>query len=229
MGFGGLSGFWVSFNRFFRLLSRNEFVALLLSLASIILLFLLLMAEFGSFFTNSVRFGLLVCFGVIFLVDLYFLVLVIKSIHLCHNSEKALFLNSMGVKESWNDIITSLSKLSDAPHLSREEIGFITCCLSMDAQEALARRIKEIDDKETRLSSVLKIRYSDLTPNEHSCCLYIIQGKSMKEIAALLRLSPVTVKIMRSHIRQKLGVSEGRNLKTHLQAVSQIAFGSVDI
>jgi DNA-binding CsgD family transcriptional regulator len=56
-----------------------------------------------------------------------------------------------------------------------------------------------------------------LTPNELNVADMIRQGKTSKEIAALMALSIRTVEVYRYHIRKKLGLTKRKiNLRTHL-------------
>lgn len=62
----------------------------------------------------------------------------------------------------------------------------------------------------------LPAKFQKLTPTEMQIANLVKLGKTTKEIAELLRLSPGTVHIHRKHIRKKLGLT---NQKTNLQSV----------
>lgn len=60
-------------------------------------------------------------------------------------------------------------------------------------------------------------RYLQLTPAEMQVAELVRQGKSTKEIAALLNLSPFTVSIHRQHLRKKFGIAgSSQNLRSFL-------------
>ena len=59
--------------------------------------------------------------------------------------------------------------------------------------------------------------YYRLTPQEIQIANKIKHGKTTKEIAALMNLSPKTIEFHRSNIRKKLGLNGTKeNLRTHL-------------
>lgn len=61
------------------------------------------------------------------------------------------------------------------------------------------------------------VGYSKLTPAELQVAYFIRQGKSTKEIAHLLNISPRTVESHRDHIRKKIGIrSKGVSLRKAL-------------
>ena len=81
----------------------------------------------------------------------------------------------------------------------------------------LESNIKEIISPfATKLSS----RFLNLTPTEIQVASLIKDGKTSKEIAALLNASENTVRSHRFHIRSKLGIKKKKvNLKSYLKSL----------
>jgi PAS domain S-box-containing protein len=72
-------------------------------------------------------------------------------------------------------------------------------------------------------SPLLKnIRQFDLTPKELKVAVLVKEGKSTKEIAALLRIASGSIDIHRKNIRKKMGLNNRRaNLQSYLQTFEQ--------
>jgi len=63
----------------------------------------------------------------------------------------------------------------------------------------------------------LKLNYYDLTPREIEVANLVREGRSIKEIAALLRVTIRTVESHRKSLREKMGLKNRKtNLRTHL-------------
>ncbi|MGD8991374.1 MAG: LuxR C-terminal-related transcriptional regulator [Desulfobacterales bacterium] len=59
-----------------------------------------------------------------------------------------------------------------------------------------------------------------LTPTEIQVANFIRQGKTTKEIAEMLNLSPKTIEFHRDNIRAKIGIKNKKiNLRTHLMSI----------
>jgi DNA-binding NarL/FixJ family response regulator len=59
-----------------------------------------------------------------------------------------------------------------------------------------------------------------LTPTEIQVANFIRQGKTTKEIAEMLNLSPKTIEFHRDNIRTKMGIKNKKiNLRTHLMSI----------
>ena len=78
-----------------------------------------------------------------------------------------------------------------------------------------------IEDIISPISNTLASKYLELTPAEIQTVDLIKQGKTSKEIAALLNVSPKAVSFHRGNIRKKLGLHNKKiNLRTYLQSLS---------
>jgi DNA-binding CsgD family transcriptional regulator/signal-transduction protein with cAMP-binding, CBS, and nucleotidyltransferase domain len=92
-----------------------------------------------------------------------------------------------------------------------------------------ARQKEYLSVIETNLNNIiapfmqnLSIASSNLTHTEMKVANLIKDGKTTKEIADLLNLSPSTVDFHRNNIRSKLGLkNKGESLKTHLLSLSR--------
>jgi DNA-binding CsgD family transcriptional regulator len=62
----------------------------------------------------------------------------------------------------------------------------------------------------------LSAKYVNLTPTEIRVAYFIREGKTTKEIAEVMALSPRTVETHRKKIRTKLGIENKENLRSHL-------------
>ena len=103
------------------------------------------------------------------------------------------------------------------PYIEKlEKIG-----LNEDAQTFVNIIKSNIDDLISPLASNLSSRYLALTPGEIQVADLIKQGKTSKEIALMLNVSPKAVSFHRGNLRKKLGLSnQKRNLRTFLQSFS---------
>ena len=76
-----------------------------------------------------------------------------------------------------------------------------------------------INDLISPLESSLSSKYFSLTPTEIQIADLIKQGKTSKEIASMLMVSPKAVSFHRGNLRKKLGLLNKKiNLRTHLQS-----------
>ncbi len=74
-----------------------------------------------------------------------------------------------------------------------------------------------LNDMASPLIRSLSSRFLGLTPAEMQVANLTKQGKTMKEIAQMLNLSPGTIKTHRIHIREKIGIKKKKvNLRTYL-------------
>jgi PAS domain S-box-containing protein len=90
--------------------------------------------------------------------------------------------------------------------------------LNEDAQVFVNIIKSNIDDLISPLASTLSSKYFALTPSEIQIADLIKQGKTSKEIASMLNVSPKAVSFHRGNLRKKLGLSNKKiNLRTYLQ------------
>ena len=80
-----------------------------------------------------------------------------------------------------------------------------------------------LEDLISPLASTLSSKYFALTPTEIQVTDLIKQGKTSKEIAAMLNVSPKAVSFHRGNIRKKLGLLNKKiNLKSYLHSFPPI-------
>lgn len=87
---------------------------------------------------------------------------------------------------------------------------------SGQAWEAFEQHFTQIHET---FYSVLRSRCAALSPTELKVCALIKLNLSMKEVAALLTVTDMTVKKHRYNIRKKLGLAEGESLVAFLASV----------
>ncbi len=77
----------------------------------------------------------------------------------------------------------------------------------------------KMSSKYSSLSVSLKKVYPDLTPREIDYCLLTKLNLSIKETAAMLNVSPATVKVARSRLKQKMNIDADVSLLKHLDTI----------
>jgi PAS domain S-box-containing protein len=107
-----------------------------------------------------------------------------------------------------NKIITPhLDRLSQTG-LNQEQTAYL---------EVVRKRMKEITSE---LGRSFSKEYYNLSPREMEVANHVIEGKTSKEVAGILMLSPRSVEVHRQAIRKKLGISGKKiNLRSHLQSI----------
>lgn len=94
------------------------------------------------------------------------------------------------------------------------------CDLYGEAKTYLNIINTNLDDIFSQQSKTLFGKYMDLTPMEIRIADFIRDGKSTKEIAQLLGLSPSSIEWHRKNIREKFGITNKKiNLQTYLAAL----------
>ena len=95
-----------------------------------------------------------------------------------------------------------------------------------DASQTYVDIIKSnLKDIIAPIANTLSSKYISLTPTEIQVANLISQGKTSKEIALMLHVSPKAVSFHRGNIRKKLGLlNKKTNLKTYLQTFPEQDF-----
>jgi PAS domain S-box-containing protein len=96
------------------------------------------------------------------------------------------------------------------------------CRLEVDAKAYVNIISTHLNDLTAQVSKTLSAKYMNLTPTEIRIADLIRDGKSTKEIAALLSLSPSSIQWHRKNIREKLGLTHQKvNLRTYLASLGE--------
>jgi len=114
-----------------------------------------------------------------------------------------------------NNVISNLKKLV-MPYIEKIKKGRI------EGNDLVSLNVIEsnLKDIASPFASKLSSEYLSLTPKELQVADLIKEGKTTKEIAEFMSLSPATVEIHRYHIREKLGLSRKKtNLRTYLSSL----------
>ena len=91
--------------------------------------------------------------------------------------------------------------------------------LNLDAQTFVNIIKLNINDLLSPFANTLSSKYFSLTPSEIQIADLIKHGKTSKEIASMLNVSPKAVSFHRGNIRKKLGLLNKKiNLRSYLQA-----------
>ena len=118
------------------------------------------------------------------------------------------------VKEA---LLTNIKKLI-FPYIEKLEARR----LDADAQTYVDIVKSNLSDLISPLANSLSSKYFELTPSEIQIADLIKAGKTSKDIASMLNVSPKAVSFHRGNLRKKLGlVNKKINLRTYLQSFSQ--------
>ena len=97
-----------------------------------------------------------------------------------------------------------------------EKLEYIN--LNQDAQTLVNIIKSNINDLISPYASNLSSKYFALTPSEIQIADLIKHGKSSKEIASILNVSPQAIAFHRGNLRKKLGlINKKINLRNYLQ------------
>jgi PAS domain S-box-containing protein len=118
------------------------------------------------------------------------------------------------VKEN---LLVDIKKLV-SPYIEKLE----NTSLNQDARTFLNIIKSNVDDLISPFAETLSSKYFSLTPSEIQIADFIKHGKTSKEIAAILNVSPKSVSFHRGNLRKKLGLlNKKMNLRTYLQTFPQ--------
>jgi len=121
------------------------------------------------------------------------------------------------------NLVSRLSNLIAAGNLSTEAENDL-----LEIINALDQKLNEdnwqqfeiaFHNVHPRFSTSLLSRYPDLTPGELKHSILIGLGLNIKDMASVLNQHPDSIKVTRSRIRRKLGISNETNLQSFLMMV----------
>ena len=116
----------------------------------------------------------------------------------------------------------SLDILSSDSSLPPEKAGGLIDRLSPERRQHIIKNVERyIYDDNTKKAALLKA-CPQLTESEFQICWLIVQGKSLREVCAILQKNESNITSQRSHIRRKLGLQRKDNLRIYLtNAINQ--------
>jgi DNA-binding CsgD family transcriptional regulator len=121
-------------------------------------------------------------------------------------------------KKQAQEIIVSKARKIIYPYLEKLD----SCAADEEVRIYLNIIRSNLDELLAPYVNPLSQQYLNFTPMEMRIADLIKQGKTTKEIAGLLKVSPFAVSFHRSNIRKKCGLqNEKRNLRAYLNAVEQ--------
>ena len=120
-------------------------------------------------------------------------------------------------KRAVEESIVRHFKTTISPYLEELE----KCKLDQRGKTCLEIVKAGIEDVPINISRNISLRYMDLTPAEVQVAELIRQGKTSKEIAEFMFVSPSTVSFHRNNLRKKLGILQKKtNLRSYLSSLS---------
>jgi DNA-binding CsgD family transcriptional regulator len=140
-----------------------------------------------------------------------------QSLHLqeVNTALKVLLKQREDDRKEFGEVVRSNVKELISPYLEQLKKGRLT-----STQKALADILESnLGNIISPFISQLSSNYVNLTPTEIRVANLVKEGKTNKEIAALLYLSKNTILFHRHNIRTKLGLRKSKkNLRSHLLA-----------
>ena len=90
-----------------------------------------------------------------------------------------------------------------------------------DMLDAVSAAIERDTQRRSRDAAMdgLRARYETLTPREREVMAHVVSGLMNKQVAGLIGLSEITVKIHRGHVMRKMGVRSLADLVRHAEAL----------
>jgi DNA-binding response OmpR family regulator/DNA-binding CsgD family transcriptional regulator len=124
------------------------------------------------------------------------------------------FLNKF--KKRMEDLLLTLP---DNQIQQREKLAsFITDLEGHLIQENWQRFQLSFDAVHSSFIQILAEAHPELSPAEVKLCIFLRLGMNTKDISNLLYLNPESIKVARSRLRQKLGLTHNHNLHNYLSA-----------
>jgi len=115
------------------------------------------------------------------------------------------------------ELLVNIKKLI-FPYIEKLE----TRRLDEDAKTYINIVKSNLKDLISPLVNTLSSKYFELTPSEIQIADLIKEGKTSKDIASMLNISPKAVSFHRGNLRKKLGLLNKKiNLRTYLQSFPQ--------
>ena len=91
----------------------------------------------------------------------------------------------------------------------------------LDAEQTSNVNVLETNLREITSPIIRKMQSFDLTPKEIEVVSYLKDGRTTKQIAELLGVSPRAIEFHRYNIRKKLGLDQKKtNLRTYLLSIN---------
>lgn len=118
----------------------------------------------------------------------------------------------------WKEILDFVC--SDA--ITEGQLEELIMAMGEKENTSIAREVKEKMEQECDYSSEIRKLHPQITANELAICCFVIQGKSCKEIAGIMKVGTSTITAYRTRIRKKMKVKEGRSLKVYLDSITRL-------
>lgn len=122
------------------------------------------------------------------------------------------------------NVALELKKLSEVlPESCGDQIEKISKKLTNEKDPAFWREFQfRFIDVNSEFSTSLSKKYPNLTPAEKKLAAFLRLNLSTKDIAAIVYQNPESIKVARSRLRKKLGLSKDENLISFLEGIGNI-------